>query len=156
MIVIAILGLISSVSLLSVRTPLRAVRFSNDVEKILALDGQARTRAGKGHSARLQINARDDSIALVSTTTRRAQLSTRDIIQSIHSDQDERDEDGNYLIRFGARGTSASYAIELASPRGNTTWLVVMGLTGESYILNEPEWSHAQISKLLAPRPNAD
>ena len=156
MVVIAILGLVSSVALLGVRTPLAKARFANEVEQIIAMDAQARALATKGKNARVLFGVRDNSITLEGESTgRRIQLSANHQLRSVQSGVATGANGNRVEIRYGAGGTSQSYAINLSMNRGRSKWLVVMGLSGESYLLDESEWNNARITSLIAPRPNA-
>lgn len=156
MIVIAIIGMLACVMMLSVRFPLDSVKRKHDIEQILTLDAQARAHSAAGRNVRLGFNINDGTISLiVDSKSHTIRLSEEDRISDVLCDYHSSGGTSHVAVPYGSRGTSSSYAVAIPNRSHEKVWLFVTGLTGQHYQLDPLDWNDEQVKSLFADSSHA-
>ncbi len=139
MVVVAILAIVSASAVLAVRQPLADTQHELTVSKLRWLDSLVRGRAERFGQAALEIDAQLGSASVSTGMDRsgRRAVDHRMVVDQpthIHTvlGHNEKSNEGVYRIVYNRFGRCSSYAIELGD-KHSSQWLLVLGLTGQTY-----------------------
>jgi prepilin-type N-terminal cleavage/methylation domain-containing protein len=159
-VVIAILVMLLSVAVVSMRSPYRAARLEDAIERISSFDRQLRNQARRfDRLFELKINLRDSSLEARSGDARQKIEPLRlgaglriDRVKTKLRQVDYRE----LAIPISCSGHSPTYALRLRGADDRKHWLVFTGVSGQ-LVRIEKDREIDQLFKLLSPpRPDAD
>lgn len=134
-VVLALIGLLSGVTVLTLREPYRAAQFQDAVERVSFFDGHCRheaTRFSRRLTLRVDLdNERLDVLALAAEAPRLSLQLTRGVEIDQVVTGGRRFDDGQVEIPFSQTGLSSTYALLLRQGGGRSRWLLVAGVTGQ-------------------------
>lgn len=137
---IAVLSLLTAMAAVSVRYPIAEAQRGQVISQIQALDSVARIRSGSKETPFLLVlSPREGRIEL---RDRSGQLISNHIvlpspIKLIAVLGNATKRNGEYLVEFDSFGTSSDYACLIGSETGKQEWLVVLGMTGQCYLMEK-------------------
>lgn len=155
MAVIAILAVISVSAMLAVRRPIANARQQLVLARIQWLDGIARDRAARWGRAILSIDVEHGTIAVRSGNDTASAVTQYafEVHPSVQVDTvicNHANSNGNvYRINYDRFGHCPTYGVQL-SARSNRKWILMLGLTGQAYELDERD----TIDKVIAGERN--
>lgn len=156
MVVVAILAIVSASAVLAVRQPLANTQHELTVSKLRWLDSLARGRAERFGDATLEIDAQLGSASVSSgmdRSGRRAADHSMAIDQPSHIlavlGHDEKSTEGVYRIVYNRLGGCSTYAIEIGD-KHSSRWLLVLGLTGQTYNFDD----RGKVNAIIAAERN--
>ncbi|WP_197455953.1 pilus assembly FimT family protein [Stieleria neptunia] len=137
--VVVIVSLLAGVALVSVSVPLRRSQADAAIAEFRSLDLTARLRSSAGLGGWIAINSAEKEIVYsesdVRQGQRRVQLPAGTLIQRVRGLS--RNGSRSYVVRYSNQGTSQTYAVEIAAKGNRARWLLFLGLTGQSYVLDD-------------------
>jgi len=142
--VITLLVIVAAIATATFARPIQRARFSRDLRMIAEIDGALRSRARQMlRPVRLQIVPQDGELIAEENLGKskfsefaRFRLSKNTKITRFETAKK------NYrrrkaFVDYSPRGESLSYGLKLTDNQGNSTWVVLCGLSGQSVILKE-------------------
>ena len=147
--VIVLLSLITATAALAVRLPMLKAQREHSLAQLQSLDALARDRSRRGQAVRLEIDTEQKTARLLDAKNREWAAPT---LLGIHGDKvrivgvDGRG-DSKTLIEFDQFGTSLSYAVQIGQNADDSKWLLFLGVTGQSYVLENRSVVDAIIAK---------
>ncbi|WP_436717719.1 prepilin-type N-terminal cleavage/methylation domain-containing protein [Roseiconus lacunae] len=137
--VIAIISLLGSFAVLGVSYPLQRSQVKTFLAQLKSADAMSRARSKLGEPIRLTLDAgrgtasvikQGSSVPVFATQLPRGVAIQRvvGLSQSKHSSWD---------VEYSFIGTSSTYALHVGPGDETGAWLLVLGLTGQSYIFND-------------------
>lgn len=159
-VVLAIMGMLAAVVVVSLRGPLQAGRLQSACEQIVMVDRQLRQR-----------NVKNDRPLEMTIDLKTSELKTIDLEgsdtlarsvkfgHSIRIDRfvsaDRQADYGLVSVRYGKQGQSPTYAVRISSGSGLHQWLLFAGLTGKVYWIENEEEIQSTIRLLTRERVHA-
>jgi prepilin-type N-terminal cleavage/methylation domain-containing protein len=142
--VITLLVIIAAITMVSLASPIGRARFSRDQRMITEIDGAMRSRARQMmRPVRLQIVPREGAL-IAEEKLGNSRFSEFARFQLSKHTKIARFETTKKLYRrrkafvdYSPRGESLSYGLELTDNHGNSTWVVLCGMSGQAVVLKE-------------------
>ena len=141
MIVLVVMALLSASAVTMVRQPLANARRQQSISRVRSLDALARERARQESKVRLVFDPQRNTARLIDAQDREIgsplQLLGNDRFLSLLGTKNG--SGPSRSVGYGRFGTSASFAVQLGSEPRQSEWLLVLGMTGQSYVINDEE-----------------
>ena len=149
MAVIVLMALLSATATLMVRAPLAKAKQDQAIAQIRFLDATARDRARQGEQVRLEFDLQASVATLIDgqgeEIVNRVALSDKPYQVMIMGA--EKTDDSHRWVCYDQFGKSRSFAAQIGDQSSTNGWLMVLGMTGQTYMLNEKGAVHAIISR---------
>ncbi len=136
---IVLIALLSAAAVVAVRLPLANAQLQHSISQLKMLDASARRRARSGEDARIVFD-------LESSTARVTDSRDRDLVPMVQLPRGhhfvrvlgtEKQSESARSVRYDRFGTSRTFAVEIGSKAENNSWLLVLGMSGQSYLTKE-------------------
>ena len=150
-VVVAILALLVAVTAVSVRQPLVQAQRGKVIEQVRFMDALARRRCGDSFAPySMRLKPESGLIWLVDRKGSKlaGAVGLPSGLKLLRVIGAKKDQSGVYEIRIDEFGTSSSYACKIGKQEGASEWLVVLGLTGQTYKVD----SAKNAMELVSPR----
>ena len=136
LVVTAILALLAGTAMVTLRQPLASAKRLAALESIRLLDATARRRSADGTRLRLMFREKPSSVMLVNPRNEPVAMPVevgggRVIVRGAARIGSDR---GVYYRRFG---TTPTYAVQIRSARESSPWLLILGMTGQTYLIDD-------------------
>lgn len=142
--VFTLLVAVAAIATVTFARPIQQARFHRDLRMLTEIDAALRSRARRlQRPARLQIVPRDGELIAEERSGKakfkefaRFHLSTATKLNRFETTK-KRYSRRKAVVEFSPRGESLSYCLELTDSSGDSKWVVICGLSGQSLILEE-------------------
>lgn len=155
--VILILGILAGAVTLRISGPMRNARMDAYLRDLRVYDDLTRTMARRRgeflhvvmdlDNGRLQRRTRNEHAAIGQPMRTSSEIRVAELRLA-----DRHIPEGTAALEFTPQGFSPTYALRVLGPNGREAWVMWLGLSGESWILNEQE----QLANIWSPAPGDD
>ena len=133
--VVVLMSLLSAAATVMVRLPLAKARREHSIAQLRVLDSIARDRAQRGELVRLEFDTHQRIARLIDHKHREllspvVMGTTQDIVVVVGAGERS---DSRRHISYDQFGTSRTFAIRVGPPKGTNGWLLILGMTGQTY-----------------------
>lgn len=136
--VITLLAVLAATTLVTVQDPLQQAQLKRAVSGIASVDRRVRAAAGGHQGGELRIDLDRGQIYPVWASRRGPRLHYQ-LPRSVQIDRArtrrQRADSGRLRLAVTASGLTDMYAVRLSTSRGHQAWLLVLGTTGQTLIL---------------------
>ena len=135
LVVIVLFSLLAATAAVVVRLPLAKAKREHAIEQVRVLDSIARDRAQRGQQVRLEFDAKQGVARVIDHQHRElvspvVVLSGQDTLVVLGADERS---DAKRHISYDKFGTSKTFAVHVGPSEKRNNWLLVLGMTGQSY-----------------------
>ena len=137
--VVVLMSLLAATATVMVRLPLAKAKREHSIAQLRVLDSIARDRAQRGEQVRLELDTSQGIARLIDHRHRElvtpvVMASGQDTVVVVGAG--ERLDSRRHIL-YDKFGTSGTYAVRVGRPQGTDDWLLVLGMTGQSYSINK-------------------